>query len=171
MRGSLRSHGEADNIVGIIPAHAGLTAVAMSWRYGTRDHPRACGAHDHRSKAERNPMGSSPRMRGSPLAAISLCIALGIIPAHAGLTFGQYRLCHSTWDHPRACGAHFGGLYEVIIVKGSSPRMRGSRTRRYCFDQATGIIPAHAGLTHVRRTGHVSGRDHPRACGAHIPHE
>ena len=70
-------------------------------------------------------------------------------------------------DHPRGCGAHahLGEIQETL--GGSSPRVRGSLD---CFVDCTlelGIIPAGAGLTHVSRAGHVSGRDHPRGCGAH----
>ena len=86
-------------------------------------------------------------MRGSPKSSLSLCRMVGIIPAHAGLTT-LTGVCDSPGrDHPRACGAHY--VTEVVAedLEGSSPRMRGSRLRRFMVIPVDGIIPAHAGLT------------------------
>ena len=51
---------------------------------------------------------------------------------------------------------------------GSSPRMRGSRELVNAHHVYLGIIPAHAGLTHGCTPSAHNGRDHPRACGAHL---
>ena len=106
MRGSRSIKRGDDEMLGIIPAHAGLTEsndYPVS-EYG--DHPRACGAHElclddicHRG-------GSSPRMRGSPDIRFKTHRFAGIIPAHAGLTVGCTARPCRRWDHPRACGAH-----------------------------------------------------------------
>ena len=53
------------------------------------------------------------------------------------------------------------------IGKGSSPRMRGSPDEDVDTTPPPGIIPAHAGLTLIFSMCVISGRDHPRACGAH----
>ena len=75
----------------------------------------------------------------------------------------------SPWDHPRSCGAHPPAAINITGNSGSSPRMRGSLValirRRFC----TGIISAHAGLTAVPCACRRLHKDHPRACGAHIP--
>ena len=52
------------------------------------------------------------------------------------------------------------------VTSGSSPRMRGKRSRRRCPTSSPRIIPAHAGQTgRLRSIGQLSA-DHPRACGA-----
>ncbi len=152
---------------GIIPAHAGLTVLALLDQRHFRDHPRACGAHGDCDNAEAVGPGSSPRMRGSPPLKSLLILLLRIIPAHAGLTV--LRMCN-VWmrrDHPRACGAHWKHTEEVVNMEGSSPRMRGSPSCRRCQIRLAGIIPAHAGLTCRACRACGAARDHPRACGAH----
>ena len=71
------------------------------------------------------------------------------------------------WDHPRACGAHTSSTALLRRSVGSSPRMRGSLIDGHLGCKASGIIPAHAGLTRTRRQQPRGRRDHPRACGAH----
>ena len=51
-----------------------------------RDHPRVCGEHGSRAIRNLEPMGSSPRMRGTPLGNADLSGANLIIPAYAGNT-------------------------------------------------------------------------------------
>ena len=92
----------------------------------------------------------------------------GIIPAHAELTHLRLSTSQATRDHPRACGAHNLYCLKCDISKGSSPRMRGSPTADRIHMVQLGIIPAHAGLTRVKRTTRQKRRDHPRACGAHM---
>ena len=107
-------------------------------------------------------------MRGSLDRFVDCTHELGIIPAHAGLTYTLPK--GHTWkrDHPRACGAHMKKRASDSPVPGSSPRMRGSRYAEHEATVPDGIIPAHAGLTCAGCT-HSSGPwDHPRACGAHI---
>ena len=133
-------------------------------------------------------MESSPRMRGSRINISRSDTLFGIIPAYAGLT--QSNRCSKTtaWDHPRACGAHgaVSGAGEppvgssprmrdshitkrlVAILRGSSPRMRGSLLLIVFLDFFLGIIPAHAGLTRSHIDMVAPSRDHPRACGAHL---
>ena len=59
----------------------------------------------------------------------------------------------------------------MLILTGSSPRMRGSLLLNSSFGVLYGIIPAHAGLTFSHLWPQHSLRDHPRACGAHQAHE
>ena len=171
MRGSLSDGYRRGKAAGIIPAHAGLTGYAGVWSADGRDHPRACGAHLDEPLLLRVGLGSSPRMRGSLIADLQPLGTAGIIPAHAGLTPGHRQAGSSPWDHPRACGAHYGYTGKARAASGSSPRMRGSRFVFHNHPSGDGIIPAHAGLTIIRADGNTSRRDHPRACGAHpCPH-
>ena len=153
---------------GIIPAHAGLTNAKAACHAGSRDHPRACGAHTWSSCTKDVNRGSSPRMRGSLDMLDSIGYEIGIIPAHAGLTIEARLAFNSPRDHPRACGAHSFMFAATSQRLGSSPRMRGSR---YEYDEVTqepGIIPAHAGLTLCSQAVTCRAGDHPRACGAHM---
>ena len=90
MRGSRLKHCLSMRFAGIIPAHAGLTAVSIRSILHRWDHPRACGAHCPTAYQNGHSAGSSPRMRGSPECTLEYQLSLGIIPAHAGLT-----PCHS----------------------------------------------------------------------------
>ena len=171
----------------IIPAHAGNTP---SWppRAGTRaDHPRACGEHHTRVAIKRVDDGSSPRMRGTHRQAVLVMWWLRIIPAHAGNTPGELELPVERSDHPRACGEHCHLTRPSAVIRGSSPRMRGTlgnaasgmKKERIIPAHAGNtllalaipgcvrIIPAHAGNTQVAYPISKIRPDHPRACGEH----
>ena len=107
MRGSQGILDEHKVQWGIIPAHAGLTVAAQLELIDERDHPRACGAHEWHVLFRAFAEGSSPRMRGSPSRPRLALVRLGIIPAHAGLTYLSHVNHPPFWDHPRACGAHW----------------------------------------------------------------
>ena len=106
--------------VGIIPAHAGLTASSSARPTKQRDHPRACGAHLELLHKSVDWRGSSPRMRGSLSCDTHGFPDRGIIPSHAGLTT-------KSKQEIVLCGAHGTDLIKRYTVSGSSPRMRGSR--------------------------------------------
>ena len=106
MRGSRTHRIPLLSQVGIIPAHAGLTARKSRRFTIRRDHPRACGAHLNTPAFAWLFQGSSPRMRGSHRGKDKSLVRAGIIPAHAGLTRLLHRVWAVDWDHPRACGAH-----------------------------------------------------------------
>ena len=106
-------------------------------------------------------------MRGSHDGGKHVLVAIGIIPAHAGLTQSPYYGDCLLQDHPRACGAHRRVRRTAESGSGSSPRMRGSPSFDASFSPARGIIPAHAGLTGTSWRTSTVWRDHPRACGAH----
>ena len=90
MRGSHTGYDGIVLHVGIIPAHAGLTRSWALLCIFDWDHPRACGAHIVFLSRLSTSAGSSPRMRGSHFEIHDVLMAIGIIPAHAGLT----PLCH-----------------------------------------------------------------------------
>ena len=66
MRGSRKTGVTIPSLMGIIPAHAGLTLHSVVGNQDKGDHPRACGAHGTFKEGE--------------------VVDSGIIPAHAGLT-------------------------------------------------------------------------------------
>ena len=91
----------------------------------------------------------------------------GIIPAYAGSTTGLSIYNDSKGDHPRVCGEHLASRSHVCAEPGSSPRMRGARTRKRCARVYRGIIPAYAGSTTRDMNINPHRGDHPRVCGEH----
>ena len=77
---------------GIIPAYAGNTSADAGGGAFLRDHPRVCGEHFQPFQAAHGYLGSSPRMRGTPVSIEAKKAASGIIPAYAGNTpTGHYK--------------------------------------------------------------------------------
>ena len=153
--------------LGIIPAYAGNTALAIFLRPSIVDHPRVCGEHRSCARAAASTAGSSPRMRGTPRVRILSSMMVGIIPAYAGNTDAARPRRWPTGDHPRVCGEHRPFVAIRLIQTGSSPRMRGTHqvsSRRVAI---MGIIPAYAGNTGVWWASGALRRDHPRVCGEH----
>ena len=113
-------------------------------------------------------LGSSPRMRGTPLQLASHECFIGIIPAYAGNTMCATPALPSTRDHPRVCGEHQHRAPETAMELGSSPRMRGTHGEQVVGDGEFGIIPAYAGNTSAICHSYSYMRDHPRICGEHL---
>ena len=86
-------------------------------------------------------------MRGLRDNISSIFPAIGITPAHAGLTAIIGGKGSGRRDHPRACGAY--NHIEVVRFSesGSPPRMRGLLLYVWIQYRESGITPAHAGLT------------------------
>ena len=110
-----------------IPAHAGNTAASSAAQAILTVHPRACGEHlvDLALLLER--LGSSPRMRGTRFSAALREHVIRFIPAHAGNTPARPVRSETCSVHPRACGEHWPSSTRIVLVLGSSPRMRGTR--------------------------------------------
>ena len=166
MRGKLNKTRVGGAIRRIIPAHAGQTWHSNRCQVCAPDHPRACGANVRTPFAAVRQSGSSPRMRGKLVERHRGGRPRRIIPAHAGQTFLNTNLFYLYTDHPRACGAN--GLSTRVYRPpiGSSPRMRGKRTRWFFRCPPARIIPAHAGQTIRWSADRRCPADHPRACGA-----
>ena len=111
--------------------------------------------------------GSSPRMRGTHNVDVHLAGIFGIIPAYAGNTCDDTTLGEVNGDHPRVCGEHRKRRNDCSKVKGSSPRMRGTRVEMVLRQISSGIIPAYAGNTPPLTLRRPTTRDHPRVCGEH----
>ena len=129
MRGTPDLHGKLADHLGIIPAYAGNTVVMVVTVWTPWDHPRVCGEHEIKSKQLYGIEGSSPRMRGTPIACRTRSALAGIIPAYAGNTTSYAATRSKTRDHPRVCGEHFTYRRNPPDPTGSSPRMRGTPCR------------------------------------------
>ena len=152
---------------GIIPAYAGNTKHGDDGCANDRDHPRVCGEHGQRYELRYAVQGSSPRMRGTPSGVVGFVYKAGIIPAYAGNTFSRFLGMPDGWDHPRVCGEHLTGNPYLLMVQGSSPRMRGTLGFSVTNTNDAGIIPAYAGNTWRPSSNLRCVRDHPRVCGEH----
>ena len=132
---------------GLIPAHAGKTPARRGPPPESRAHPRSRGENAAANCAQSIWYGSSPLTRGKPSTDQGLIMAIGLIPAHAGKTWGQYPHTSRPGAHPRSRGENSCESLIVSWVGGSSPLTRGKR-RSVSFDLHTrGLIPAHAGKT------------------------
>ena len=112
--------------VGIIPAYAGNTLPIKLTECPKRDHPRVCGEHICSGSYVITVPGSSPRMRGTRSSRTVGDGIPGIIPAYAGNTHAVRSALRFSQDHPRVCGEHAFGTSAVMLLPGSSPRMRGT---------------------------------------------
>ena len=173
-------------VLGLIPAHAGKTIPYCGGRGDRTAHPRACGENVAQGQLGAVAWGSSPRMRGKLSFLPVVPRAFGLIPAHAGKTWGPSRPPASPEAHPRACGENRffvalkkveGGAhpracgenstyeYATACQLGSSPRMRGKHWMAARMTSTTGLIPAHAGKTMRETLSSPAEWAHPRACG------
>ena len=131
----------------IIPARAGPTRPRDQRAAPPADHPRACGANMMPLRLVREPVGSSPRVRGQLNNDGSSSDTARIIPARAGPTTFRRGGRARPADHPRACGANPRESSDDRSGIGSSPRVRGQLTIRVGRVPARRIIPARAGPT------------------------
>ena len=106
-------------------------------------------------------------MRGTPYRHRRNAQCIRIIPAYAGNTHGRTVRSTNCRDHPRVCGEHSPYLGMYSCWKGSSPRMRGTRSMVTMVVRTIGIIPAYAGNTCFLAHAERFGWDHPRVCGEH----
>ncbi len=153
--------------VRIIPAPAGNTTPPGRASLPAADHPRACGEHRHVTQSPTSKIGSSPRLRGTREDVPRYAGILRIIPAPAGNTADRHWTRWQAPDHPRACGEHQDWKCLFGSGFGSSPRLRGTHSRKVGDFQQCRIIPAPAGNTEPASHGGRGLSDHPRACGEH----
>ncbi|QDD92381.1 Hypothetical protein HVIM_03194 (plasmid) [Roseomonas mucosa] len=152
---------------GFIPALAGNTLELFRYSPVPAVHPRARGEHCSPSTGVPSGVGSSPRSRGTRPRRGRQGVFGRFIPALAGNTMDFGRSLRRVSVHPRARGEHraFGRAGQA--GHGSSPRSRGTRTRRETPPAPPRFIPALAGNTWGPRRAATSIPVHPRARGEH----
>ena len=153
---------------GLIPAHAGKTYPRRARSRPPAAHPRSRGENLLVGLDACGHVGSSPLTRGK-LGSWSVARnGWGLIPAHAGKTFGLVAHAWIVGAHPRSRGENLvtTGSYDGNL--GSSPLTRGKLAPAVLRPAALGLIPAHAGKTicHIGSTGR--GRAHPRSRGENM---
>ncbi len=150
-----------------IPAPAGNTDCIRQGKRRSAVHPRACGEHYRQGRFLSLPVGSSPRLRGTPCRSPGHAASTRFIPAPAGNTPGPRLRRRSRPVHPRACGEHHeAGMWARAII-GSSPRLRGTPLLRKRCKHSRRFIPAPAGNTALSSPRRTLWPVHPRACGEH----
>ena len=112
-------------------------------------------------------LGSSPRMRGTRLVALSPEPSHWFIPAYAGNTLSPLRYTAIPLVHPRVCGEHMSDELRDNLNAGSSPRMRGTLRLTVRMSFWRRFIPAYAGNTLHAKYCMGMVPVHPRVCGEH----
>ena len=107
-------------------------------------------------------------MRGIQSWKDAILLSVRIIPAHAGNTHRIRWFCVGCEDHPRSCGEYIKIHVSIPRFRGSSPLMRGILYRFVINVFRLGIIPAHAGNTHLQTNQPIFHKDHPRSCGEYL---
>ena len=145
-----------------IPARAGNTSAVMNWLPITV-HPRACGEHGDSGRAVKED-GSSPRVRGTPLADRPRGRNRRFIPARAGNTTNQ----HVQLDPlDRFIPARAGNTRGTFTRSGLRfiPACGEHLCRPVVCGNLARFIPARAGNTSRMARARGVLPVHPRACG------
>ena len=87
------------------------------------------------------------------------------IPAYAGNAFGDGFQRGKQSVHPRVCGERAGVPTPIVVVNGSSPRMRGTPPERMSVQVDRRFIPAYAGNAGRLQSWLNCPTVHPRVCG------
>ena len=153
---------------GIIPAGAGRSAPGSSPPFVPRDHPRGCGEKVCEADGVEHQLGSSPRVRGEGTVLLKVALGRGIIPAGAGRRWSGAKGRGRDGDHPRGCGEKVSIPLDVLMLWGSSPRVRGEDDGGGDEGGVKGIIPAGAGRSSAEPGLRARYWDHPRGCGEKV---
>ncbi len=168
LRGTLRYGCEVHSGHRFIPAPAG-NAGSGNRRIGrSAVHPRACGERRSHKRTKEHLHGSSPRLRGTPLRTVSFQGTQRFIPAPAGNALELWVVCGQRPVHPRACGERTRRRPLSRRRRGSSPRLRGTRSDGPLSCRRVRFIPAPAGNAAAIVPPRSSAAVHPRACGERI---
>ena len=127
VRGKLSVARSGCRLRGLIPACAGKTWSILRLLAIGRAHPRVCGENSLAGIALKIVVGSSPRVRGKPVAIAFNPSVCRLIPAFAGKTARNAYRRRMTAAHPRVCGENAMLSRKQYEPLGSSPRVRGKR--------------------------------------------
>ena len=155
-------------LLGLIPAHAGKTAMLPLMVDAPGAHPRSRGENQDGPRQPQAVPGSSPLTRGKLLVAIVREALRGLIPAHAGkIAIRAWGYDHAQ-AHPRSRGENRASVPHDHPDEGSSPLTRGKWRSRSPRVGPGGLIPAHAGKIRPARGLRSGTAAHPRSRGENI---
>ena len=112
--------------------------------------------------------GSSPLTRGKRNQELIKATGAGLIPAHAGKTYGSHTRTVPSWAHPRSRGENARIDAKAAELGGSFPLTRGKRGLGGVPGVVDRLIPAHAGKTARPCARLIRWRAHPRSRGENI---
>ena len=111
--------------VGITPAQAGKSKLALCTPSCPTDHPRVGGEKRFSAVFQRATSGSPPHGRGKAVCLGPGIVGLGITPAWAGKSCMPWPRHRRSRDHPRVGGEKDALLPSRDNRVGSPPRGRG----------------------------------------------
>ena len=164
-RGKHNGEWRAEDLEGLIPAHAGKTAERRPAPLHGRAHPRSRGENRLGDLLATCRSGSSPLTRGKPLSSWTDTPCSGLIPAHAGKTAPCLSTSRADRAHPRSRGENRQTCRHGHGHAGSSPLTRGKHRCDQFRRPIRGLIPAHAGKTSTTPEANSRSRAHPRSRG------
>ena len=124
-RGKVDLDGGLSEAVGITPAQAGKSKLALCTPSCPTDHPRAGGEKNKELEGVWLPMESPPHGRGKVHFHPVRPGCCGITPAWAGKSKTDIRRLHGTGDHPRVGGEKGSSTTRAGSTAGSPPHGRG----------------------------------------------
>ena len=133
---------------GSSPQVRGILIPRFNWESGCGIIPAGAGHLLSLSATRCFRGGSSPQVRGICRLPVAGTAREGIIPAGAGHFIWRDSKPGNFWDHPRRCGAFYGGNMRAATSRGSSPQVRGICLLVSLSVNIHGIIPAGAGHLH-----------------------
>ncbi len=151
-----------------IPACAGNAEGPAGGRRGGPVHPRVCGERGEGYISTVSGRGSSPRVRGTRYRSARSRRWCRFIPACAGNAVYFHRPSPLLTVHPRVCGERARYPGEDIHHLGSSPRVRGTRSRLAQPGSQRRFIPACAGNAAICTPLCTTALVHPRVCGERV---
>ena len=167
-RGKVAGDEIPGDVLGITPAQAGKSKLALCTPSCPTDHPRVGGEKSTFLNSMSFPPGSPPRRRGKVPNARCFIERQRITPAWAGKSAFRFQSQKASQDHPRVGGEKLGRMAVAISVIGSPPRGRGKEGGPLLLTDVPWITPAWAGKRFQSASGLKSDRDHPRMGGEKI---
>ena len=153
---------------GSIPACAGEPGSELLRVIDAGVYPRVCGGARPTNSTSLQPRGLSPRVRGSRSAVSHPRPLHGSIPACAGEPGAAVQCRRPSWVYPRVCGGARSGDGPSVIMRGLSPRVRGSHDLLLLGEIGLGSIPACAGEPRTPSRSRKPTRVYPpRVRGSH----
>ena len=165
VRGTLTNSVSHSALNRFIPAGAGNATNAPPAANDLTVHPRGCGERAGKTYKGKSRDGSSPRVRGTRRAWRRGRTKRRFIPAGAGNAPEPLPRRRIRAVHPRGCGERRIGEQPGRGVRGSSPRVRGTRRENVQGKIARRFIPAGAGNASNLSRPSRSSTVHPRGCG------
>ncbi len=131
-------------------------------------HPHVCGEHLTACLLLIIVSGSSPRVWGTLLVPPVLKGPARFIPTCVGNTMRRVPTIQVHPVHPHVCGEHMDKHELREMLRGSSPRVWGTRPENPGTPSQSRFIPTCVGNTTKNLTGKAREAVHPHVCGEHM---